>query len=75
MVLMLLNHLYDNKDVSLFYGAASWNEITIFRINDNCIRKYNVVIYGVKEECPHPTVLINVGSSSDGIKLEGQALI
>lgn len=71
---MALNHLYDNKDVSQFCGAASWNEITMFRINDNCIRECNVVVDGVKE-CPHHGVLINVDSSSDGIKLEGQALI
>lgn len=75
MVLMLLNGLYDNNDVSQFCGAARWNGITMFRINDSCIREYNVVIYGVKEECPHPVVLINVDSSSDAKKLEGQALI
>lgn len=57
------------------FVAASWNEITMCRINDNCIRECNVFIHGVKEECPHPAALINVDSSPDGIKLEGQALI
>lgn len=54
---------------------ASWNEITVFRINDNCIRECNILIYRVKRECPHPVVLINVDSSSDGKNFEGQALI
>lgn len=46
----------------------------MFRINDNCTRERKVVIDGVRE-CPHAVVLINVDSSSDRIKLEGQALI
>lgn len=31
-----------------FCGSAGWNEITMFRINDSCIRECNVDMYGVK---------------------------